>query len=84
MAKPIEEARRRLDEEFDEVHRHLQNIHDALAEVERAGPEDDLERLLERLEDEVKKVRTGGLMGHGARGHTSARQAYLQATRAAR
>jgi hypothetical protein len=33
--------------------------------------------LLEKLEDQVKEVRTGGLMGHGANGHKRARNEYL-------
>ncbi len=77
MAKSLDDARQKLDDEYGQVRRHLQHIHDALDKVEQAGPEDDLEKLLEELEDEVKKVRTGGLMGHGANGHTRARREYL-------
>ena len=79
MAKDIEEARKRLDDEFGQIRRHLQSIHEALDKVEKAGPEDDIEGLLNELEDTVKKVRTGGLMGHGANGHTRARKDYLEA-----
>ncbi|MCU1452741.1 MAG: hypothetical protein JWN46_887 [Acidimicrobiales bacterium] len=79
MAKSLEEARKRLDDEFGQVRRHLKDIHQALDKVEAAGPEDELEELLEKLEDEVKKARTGGLLGHGANGHTRARKEYLEA-----
>ena len=77
MAKDIEEARKRLDDEFGQIRRHLQSIHEALDKVEKAGPEDELEKLLGDLEDAVKKVRTGGMLGHGANGHTRARKDYL-------
>ncbi len=78
MAKSLEEARKKLDDEYGQVRRHLDDIHEALDEVEKAGPEDDLEKLLGDLEDAVKKVRTGGLLGHGANGHARARKEYLE------
>ena len=78
MAKNLEEARKKLDDEYGQVRRHLDKIHKALDELEKAGPEDDLHDLLEKLEDQVKEVRTGGLMGHGANGHKRARKEYLE------
>jgi hypothetical protein len=78
MAKSLEEARKRLDDEYGQVRRHLDDIHKALDRVERAGPEDELEELLEDLEDAVKKVRTGGVLGHGANGHTRALKEYRE------
>ncbi|QXC63089.1 hypothetical protein KSP35_10065 [Aquihabitans sp. G128] len=78
MAKSLEDARKKLDDEYGQVRRHFDDIHKALDAVEQAGPEDELERLLGELEDAVKKVRTGGLVGHGANGHTRARKEYLQ------
>jgi len=44
--------------------------------VEEAGPEDDLYDLLGNLEDAVKEVRTGGLVGSGATGHKRALDDY--------
>jgi hypothetical protein len=78
VAEGLEEARRKLDDEYGQVRRHLDKIHKALDAVEKAGPEDDLHDLLEKLEDQVKEVRTGGLMGHGANGHKRARKDYLE------
>ena len=78
MAKSLEEARKKLDDEYGQVRRHLDKIHKALDAVEKAGPEDDLHDLLEKLEDQVKEVRTGGLLGHGAHGHQRARKDYLE------
>ena len=76
MGQGLEEARKRLEDEFGQVRRHLDNIHQALDEVERAGPEDDLYDLLGHLEDAVKEVRTGGLVGSGAKGHKRALDEY--------
>ena len=76
MAKTIEEARKRLDDEFGQVRRHLDNIHKALDKVEKAGPEDDLHDLLKDLEKTVKEARDGGLVGSGANGHRRALEDY--------
>ncbi len=78
MAKSLEDARKKLDDEYGQVRRHLDNIHQALNKVEEAGPEDDLFDLLDKLESAVKEVRTGGLIGHGAKGHRKAREEYLE------
>jgi hypothetical protein len=72
----LDEARRRLEDEYGQVRRHLDNIRQALDDVEKAGPEDDLEALLVKLEDRVKEVRTGGVIGSGARGHRRALEDY--------
>lgn len=77
MADDLDEARRELDKEFADVRKDLRKIHDALNDVEAAGPEDDVSALLERLEDVVKEARTGGMLGGGAKGHRKARDAYL-------
>ena len=78
MAKSLDDARKKLDDEFGQVRRRLEKIHEALDRVEKAGPEDDLEHLLEELEEQVKEVRTGGVLGHGAKGHRRARDEYLE------
>ena len=78
MAKSLEDARKRLDDEFGQVRRHLQKIHEALDKVEQAGPEDDLKGLLHDLSKEVDSVRDGGLTGSGANGHARALKEYLE------
>jgi hypothetical protein len=78
MPNDLEAARKKLDDEFGQLRRHLDKIHDALDKVERAGPEDDVSGLLKDLEDVVKEVRTGGLVGSGANGHKRARDDYLE------
>ena len=49
----------------------------SLEEVDEAGPEDDLEGLLDELEGVVKEARTGGLVGGGAKGHRKAHREYV-------
>jgi hypothetical protein len=78
MAQSLEEARKRLDDEYGQVRRHFDDIHKALDKLEKAGPEDPLEKLLGDLEDEVHKVRTGGMMWSGANGHLRALKDYQQ------
>ena len=78
MAKSLENARKKLEDEFGQVRRHLDKIHDALNRVEAAGPEDDLSSLLDDLEKVVKEVRDGGVVGSGAHGHRRARKEYLE------
>ena len=74
----LDQARKRLDDEFGQVRRKLANIHEALDKVEAAGPEDDLHGLLADLESVVKEVRDGGLVGSGANGHRRALKEYLE------
>ena len=76
MAEGLEEARRRLDDEYGQVRRHIDKIHAALDRVDAAGPEDDLYGLLKDLEDVVKEVRNGGVVGSGAKGHKRALDNY--------
>ena len=77
MAKTIEEVRQELDKEFHQFRENLGKVLTAVSDVEKAGPEDDISGLLEALEDAVKDVRTGGLMGSGAHGHRAALKDYL-------
>lgn len=76
MAEGLEEARKRLDDEYGQVRRHLDRIHSAMDRVDAAGPEDDLYELLKDMEDVVKEVRTGGVVGSGAKGHKRALEDY--------
>ena len=76
MSESLEEARRKLDDEYGQVRRHLGKVHAALDRVDAAGPEDDIYDLLKDLEDVVKEVRNGGLVGSGAKGHKRALENY--------
>jgi hypothetical protein len=74
----LEEARKRLDDEFGQVRRKLGKIRASLEKVEAAGPEDNLHDLLADLEKTVKEVRDGGVVGSGANGHRRALKRYLE------
>ena len=74
----LQQAREELDKEFRQLRENLEKIHEAVAKVDKAGPLDDVAQILEDLEDTVKKVRTGGLIGGGAKGHKKARERYLE------
>jgi len=76
LAKDLDEARKRLDDEYGQVRRRLDKIRNALDDVEAAGPEDDLFGLPENLEKQVHEVLTGGVIGSGAHGHRRARDEY--------
>lgn len=78
MAKSLEEARKKLDDEYGQVRRHLEKVHESLDKVEKAGPEDDLHGLLKDLEKTVKEARDGGVIGSGANGHRRALKEYLE------
>ena len=78
MAEGLEEARRKLDDEYGQVRRNLDKVHAALDRVDAAGPEDDLYDLLKDLEDVVKEVRNGGVVGSGAKGHRRALENYRE------
>jgi predicted nuclease with TOPRIM domain len=78
MAKSLEEARKKLDDEYGQFRRKLENIHEKLDDLEAAGPEDDIHDLLEELEKAVKEARDGGLVGSGANGHRRALKEYQE------
>jgi hypothetical protein len=78
VADGLEDARRKLDDEYGQVRRHLEKVHSAMDRVDAAGPEDDLYELLKDLEDVVKEARTGGLVGSGAKGHRKALENYRE------
>jgi hypothetical protein len=79
MADPLEKAKKRLDDEYGQVRRRFDEIHDRFDRVIAAQPEDDLRGLLKDLEKRVRRVRTGGLLRHGANGHARALRRYKKA-----
>lgn len=78
MDSELENARKELDKEFTQVRKDLDNLRAELDRVSGAGPEDDITEMLKDLEDKVKKVRTGGVLGSGAKGHREARERYFE------
>ncbi|HYV60368.1 MAG TPA: hypothetical protein VFA62_09905 [Acidimicrobiia bacterium] len=83
MAKTVEEAKKKLDDEYGQVRRKFDKIHTAFDRVISAGPEDDLYDRLKDLEKVVKEVRDGGIVGSGANGHRRALKEYEEAKVAA-
>ncbi len=79
MTTEVEARRKELDGQFADFRKDLGKIHEAVTKLDAAGPQDDVYGLLEDLEDTVKKVRTGGLLGGGAKSLRKARDAYLEA-----
>jgi hypothetical protein len=84
MADELEKARRRLEDEYGQIRRRFDDIHERFDRVVSAGPEDDLRQLLKDLERRVRKVRTGGWLRSGANGHRRALRRYHAARDAAR
>ena len=76
MASELTEIRRVVDREFDSVRDGFEDIREAIDELEAAGPYDDLYGLLENLERVVARVRKGGLLSKGAKGHRRALEEY--------
>ncbi|MGI8692622.1 MAG: hypothetical protein ACR2JK_06950 [Geodermatophilaceae bacterium] len=78
MAKSLEEARQDLDEEYRKVREDLEEVRMAMIAVDQAGPEDDIYDRLDALEKAAGNVRTGGLVGGGAKGHRKALERYRE------
>lgn len=74
----LDKARHELDKEFEQLRKRLDKVRNAWADVERAGPEDDLYGLLEELEKWVHEACTGGFIGSGAHGHRRALEHYRE------
>jgi len=72
MATVWEESREKLESEFAEIAERIPELHEAVDKVIAASPTDDIYAYLEELEDVVKDIRTGGLIGSGAKGHRKA------------
>ena len=83
MADDLEHARKRLEDEFGQIRRRFDEIHERLDRVVSAGPEDDLRHLLKDLEKKVKRIRTGGWFRSGSNGHHRALKKYRDAKAAA-
>jgi hypothetical protein len=79
MAETLEEAKKKLDDEYGQVRRKFDRIHTAFDRVISAGPEDDVYDRLKDLEKTVKEVRDGGVVGSGANGHRRALKEYEEA-----
>lgn len=72
MSEELQKAEEKVNKEFKKVAESIADIHVAFHAVKDAGPMDNLYELLDALESTVKKARTGGLTGSGAKGHRKA------------
>jgi hypothetical protein len=68
----IDDARKEVEQEFRQFREQFGKVLEAAQQVSNADAFSDIHGLMERLEDTVKKVRTGGLIGSGAKGHREA------------
>jgi hypothetical protein len=78
MDTQLEDARKDLDKQFAQLRKNIDALREGLDKISAAGPEDDISSLLDDFQDMVKKVRTGGLLGSGAKGHREAREHYFE------
>jgi hypothetical protein len=73
MAKDTtSEAFAEVTSEYNEFRGTFGAVLNAVSQVDQAKPGDDIESLLDKLEETVKKVRTGGIMGSGINGYSRA------------
>jgi predicted site-specific integrase-resolvase len=81
MGKPksVEEAKKRLDDEYGQFRRHIDTVHDALDQVVSANATDDIYERVKKLEKAVKEMRDGGIVGSGLNGHRRALEEYNEA-----
>lgn len=83
MADDLEHAKKRLDDEYGQITRRFDEIHEAFDKVSNARPGDDMYGLLKDLEKKVHTVRTGGWFRPGAHGYNRALRKYKKAEAAA-
>lgn len=75
----LEEAERELVEKFDDVKEDLGRVFVSFENIRNATPYDDISKALEELEEVVKDVRTGGIIGSGANSHKRALKKWVEA-----
>ena len=75
----LEEATEELHESYQRVREDLGRVFVAFEDLRNAGATDDVHGLLDRLEDVIKDVRTGGVFGSGANSHRRARERWIEA-----
>ena len=78
MSEALHKAEEKVNKEYKKVAESIADIHVAFHAVKDAGPMDDLYELLDQLESRVKKARTGGITGSGAKGHRNALASYRE------
>jgi len=79
MADSLEHLKKRLDDEYGQITRRFDEIHDAFDKVSHGKAGDDMRGLLKDLEKKVKRVRTGGLFRPGANHYNRVLKKYKKA-----
>ncbi len=79
MDPKLEEAEKELIEKFENVKEDLGRVFVSFETIRNATPYDDISKALEDLEDVVKDVRTGGVIGSGANSHKRALKKWIEA-----
>jgi len=77
-ADELAEAQEKLQGEYKSVMESMGDLYVAVEAVKSAGLHDDIAGLLSTVEDAAKKVRTGGIIGSGAKGHARALKDYRE------
>ena len=75
----LNEATEKLNEAYEAVREDLGRVFVAFDDLRAAGPTHDIHALLDTLEEVIKDVRTGGLVGSGANRHRRAREKWIDA-----
>jgi len=78
MSEELTKAKEELEKTYLKVQENLGEVFVAFEALRDAGPKDDVYGALENVEDVLKKVRTGGLIGSGAKKHRKAREKWLE------
>ena len=78
-SKDLQKATEDLREAYEAVREDLGRVFVAFEDLRAAGPTHDIHALLDALEEVIKDVRTGGLVGSGANKHRRAREDWLEA-----
>ena len=74
----IEDARRKVEQEYEKFREQFGRVLEAVQRVSTAGPMDDVYEMLEHLEDVTKEVRSGGMLGSGTKSHRKALERYRE------
>lgn len=78
MSDELDKARKDLEKTYANVRKDLGEVFVAFETLRNAGPTDDIYKALEDLQDVVKEVKTGGLIGSGAKKHRKAREKWIE------
>ena len=79
MAEGLDHWKKRLDDEFGQITRRFDEIHERFDKVAHAQAGDDISKLLKDLQKRVKKVRTGGWFRPGAHQYNRVLKKYNEA-----